>query len=93
MDYAAYARDPTDSFHGFTVAAIYCLTQNGKDLSISDDLDFVRSADWANSAAGYGGGKVFTAKNGVKYLFLSQSRRSSFMFLAFDSVEKRYVAF
>lgn len=98
----------TDSYNGFQVEAIYCLTQNGVDLSTPYDLDYVYNSNWGGSGIGYGilsylfrflhvgdvftfhagGGKVFNAKNGMKYLFLSGQRRGGMLFLAFDPEKK-----
>eukprot|EP00026_Physarum_polycephalum_P000249 Phypoly_transcript_00249.p1 GENE.Phypoly_transcript_00249~~Phypoly_transcript_00249.p1 ORF type:complete len:1686 (+),score=203.02 Phypoly_transcript_00249:580-5637(+) len=88
VNYTAYALDNTDSYHGFQVAAIYCFSQNGVDLSVPIEQDLVRNSDWAISATGYAGGKVFTAANGMKYLFIAGQRRSCFMYLAFDPIKK-----
>lgn len=67
VNYDAYATNPADSWHGFSVTAIHLLTQNGVDTS--EEQDVLNNQTWGSTGSGYSSGSVFVASNGVCCLF------------------------
>lgn len=71
VDYPAYARS-TDPSKGFSIKNIWCLSQNGVDLTATPDLMAGKDGP---TLVGYNRMMAFTATNGKRYLWIDGSNR------------------